>query len=159
MQFVLEIVCLISVNSLLCFKGNGGAAAAPQNGAAMKGNGNFKIMELLLLNGSKCDLYGDRVPLTLSANYWPACVRNKWLSFEHGRLWCASWWIWWTSDWRQWYSMQLWLLGVDCRGLVCVGNLMHDLCFWLLEGNGGTAQNGPSMKGNGKSLHSFDFLV
>lgn len=66
MQFLFETVCLISVYSLLCFKGNGGAAAAPQNGAAIKGNGNFKKMALLLLNGSKCDLYGDGVPLTLS---------------------------------------------------------------------------------------------
>lgn len=38
--------------------------------------------------------------------------KNKWLSFELARLWHASCWIRWTSDEGQWYSMQLWYLGL-----------------------------------------------
>lgn len=35
--------------------------------------------------------------------------------------------------------------------------IKHDLCFLLLEGNGGPAQNGAAMKGNGKDSDNIDF--
>lgn len=41
---------------------------------------------------------------------------------------------------------------------VCKKNFLHNLCFRLLQGNAGVAKNGAAVKGNGKSLYSFDFF-